>query len=152
MRRGRLLTLLLVGALAACRDTRVVTNTYQTLDEARAAGAISAGFVPEGLPAGVHDMREAHDPKTGQHWGIFSFPGDRRGALTALLNGEETSLAGMQADVPGRIEWWPPLLRNEFDAERIKATGLQTYRTRDGRRLFAVNWNQGRAYYWSVNP
>jgi len=34
---------------------------------------------------------------------------------------------------------------------RIKATGLQTYRSRSGDRLYAVNWSQGRAYIWTLH-
>ena len=68
----------------------------------------------------------------------------------ALLDPVEYPLGGQRADVPGRIEWWPTLLRNTLDAERIKATGLQTYRSRTGNRLFAVNWSQGRAYIWTA--
>ena len=50
-------------------------------------------------------------------------------------------------DIPGRIEWWPVILRGTLDAERIQATGLRAYRARSGGLVFAVNWKQGRAYY-----
>jgi hypothetical protein len=140
----------LAAALAsACRDTKVVTNSYSSLEEARAAGALSAGYLPEGLPPGASDIREAHDPDSADRWVIFSFPASERDQLLALLEPAEYSLAGQRADVPGRIEWWPTLLRDALDAERIKATGLQTYRARSGNRLFAVNWSQGRAYFWT---
>jgi hypothetical protein len=53
--------------------------------------------------------------------------------------------------VPGRIEWWPAVLRNTLNADAIKATGLVTYRARTGDRLYAVNWSQGRAYVWTAH-
>jgi len=139
---------LAVALTSACRDTKIVTNSYASLSEARAAGAVSAGYLPEGLPPSAHDIREAHDPDSADRWVIFSFPASERDQLMALLDPVEQSLAGQRADVPGRIEWWPTLLRDALDAERIKATGLQTYRSRSGDRFYAVNWNQGRAYLW----
>ena len=135
-------------AASACRDTKIVTNSYASLDEARAAGAFSAGYLPEGLPSGAEDIREAHDPATSQSWVIFSFSPAQREALLSLLDPAPVSLDGQTSDVPGRIEWWPALLRNTMDAERIRATGLETYRSRVGDRYYAVNWSQGRAYVW----
>jgi hypothetical protein len=55
----------------------------------------------------------------------------------------------MYVEVPGRLEWWPVLLRKRLDADKIRATGLQTYRSRDGSELWAINWKQGRAYMWT---
>ena len=40
---------------------RSSANTYATLAEARAAGAVERGWLPPLLPAGAHDIREAHD-------------------------------------------------------------------------------------------
>ena len=147
-----MLSAVLVAALACgCRDTEIVTNSFATLAEARAAGAISAGYIPEGLPPSAHDIQEAHDPGSADRWVIFSFPPGERDQLMALLDPVEQSLDGQRQDVPGRIEWWPALLRNTLNAERIKATGLLTYRARAGDRLYAVNWSQGRAYVWGLS-
>ncbi|MEO7274470.1 MAG: hypothetical protein ABIX28_11355 [Vicinamibacterales bacterium] len=146
------LCILLSTVLAsACRDTRVVTNSYASLSEARAAGAFSAGYLPEGLPPSAHDIREAHDPDSADRWVIFSFPASERDRLEALLDPAEQSVGGQRADVPGRVEWWPTLLRDVLDAERIKSTGLQIYRSRSSDRLYAVNWSQGRAYVWTAH-
>ena len=37
----------------------------------------------------------------------------------------------------------------ELDHDRIMATGLEAYAAREGNLIFAVNWKQGRAYYWT---
>ena len=39
--------------------------------------------------------------------------------------------------------------RNSSNGERIKATGLRGYAAKESDLIFAVNWAQGRAYYWS---
>jgi hypothetical protein len=140
-------SVLLATVLAAsCRNANVVTASYQTLAEARAAGAVSGGYLPEGLPAGAHDIREAHDPDSRRRWAIFSFAPGEADQLHALV-GAQTSLDGQECDVPGRIEWWPVLLRDKLDGERIRSTGLLTYKSAD--LFYAVNWSQGRAYLWS---
>ncbi len=142
---------LLLLALAGCRDLDVVTASYNTLADAREAGAIARGWLPDGLPPGTTDLREAHGLDTHARWGLFSFPVAESSHLEALLESAEMPLAGQRCSPPRRIEWWPILLRGDLDAERIAAAGLKAHRTRDGALIVAVNWNQGRAYYWSVH-
>jgi len=145
-----LLVSLALGMLAVsgCRDVDVVTESYATLAEATAARAIERGWIPRGLPPGALEIREAHDLDSNRRWGVFSFPQNEADALRGTLGGE-LSLAGHTCNPPRRIEWWPVLLRERLDAERITATGLRAYQAREGGLIFAVNWNQGRAYYWT---
>ena len=138
--------------VAACAGINSQTYSFATLDEARRAGAISRGWIPEGLPPGSHDIRVAQVPDTSQHWGIINFPAAEEGVLRALLQPGEVSLTGEHCDMPGRIEWWPVVLRGELDGERLAATGIRGYRAKAGQLLFAVNWSQGRAYYWQTVP
>ena len=140
----------LSASVVGCRNIDVLTNSYADLEEARAAGAVSAGYLPEGLPPGTADIREAHDTKSSRRWALFTFPPGEGNAVRALVEPQETSTQGQICDVPARIEWWPVLLRNTLDAERMKATGLQTYRSRSGDSIYAVNWSQGRAYAWTM--
>ena len=148
MRSCRTLIVLLLCASAACRDLEVVTASYATLDEAHADGAIERGWIPAGLPAGTSEIREAHDLDTNRRWGLFSFPVQEAAALRALL-GTEIDTSPVSCDIPARIEWWPVLLRGQIDGEKARATGLRAYRGRVGDLVFLVNWDQGRAYYWT---
>ena len=153
MRGRRLAFQALIVALGAavpgaCSDADVVTEAYATLAEARAAGAVDRGWIPRGLPEGTRELRSAHDLDSSRRWGLFNFPPGEDAALRTLL-GAETSLDGLTCNPPRRIEWWPVLLRERLDGERIAATGLRGYAERGGDLIFAVNWAQGRAYYWS---
>jgi hypothetical protein len=143
-------SVVLIGFVAACAGVNSQTNSFATLAEAREAGAMAQGWVPDGLPPGSHDLRAAHLPGTRQRWGIVNFPQAEADSLRALLNADEISLEGQRADAPARIEWWPVVLRGELNGDRITATGIRSYRSKDGQLLFAVNWNQGRAYYWAA--
>ena len=133
-----------VATLSGCRNNDVVTESYATMAEARAGGA----DIPAGVPEGAHDIRTASDARSRRRWGLFNFLAADADALRAMLQAEETSLAGVDCDIPGRIEWWPVLLRGRVNAEQAKAAGLQSYRSRQGDLVVVVNWKQGRAYYW----
>ncbi len=133
-----------------CRDKDVVTESYATMAEARAAGAFGRGDLPQGLPEVVYEIRTASDLGSDRRWGLFNFPPAAADSIRAVLEIEEMSFEGVACDIPARIEWWPPLLRGTVNAEHAKAAGLQAYRTRQGGLTVVVNWKQGRAYYWKA--
>jgi hypothetical protein len=136
-------------AAVACSGIDAQTNSFATLAEAAEAGAIAKGWMPAGLPPGTRDIRQGHVPGTPQRWGVIEFPQSDTAALRALLEAEELPLDGQRCEIPGRVEWWPVILRGRLDGERIAATQLRAYRAREGNLIFAVNWNQGRAYFWT---
>lgn len=137
------------GVAAGCEDLDVVTNTYATMAEARAAGAVERGWLAELVPPGAHDIREAHDEGgSRRRWGLFSFRPEDADALRSRL-GPEMSFGAVGVDAPPRIEWWPVQLRGTLDGERLTATGLKGYPVTGDQLVAAVNWNQRRAYYWS---
>lgn len=148
-RTGVALSIALVCA-AACAGINSQTNAYATLDEARQAGAVANGYVPGWLPPGSHDLREAHVPNTPSVWGLFNFPQDQAEALRAALVPDDVPLDGLQVDMPARIEWWPQELRGRLHGERLGIVGIKGYRSRQNGFMVAVNWNQGRGYYWST--
>lgn len=144
--RRKLLFAALSLTLLSCSDLRVKEGIYANLDEAKAAGAIEAGWVPSGLPADATDFREGHLPD-GRHWGVFTFGPRDLDAVRALI-GPEITTAVPPCDPPGRLEWWPQLLHTPIDLDPVRSTGFRLYTDRAGQNAFAINWGQGRAYYW----
>jgi hypothetical protein len=132
-------------SLSACSDLRVKIGIYATLEEARKAGALANGWVPEGLPASAADLREGHVPD-GRHWGVFSFVAADAEPVRALL-GTEITTGTLSCEPPRRLDFWPHVLLSPVDVERVRSTGFRLYNGRDS-RTYAVNWGQGRAYYW----
>ena len=141
----RVLFLLMLTVVAGCGDLRVKMGVYASVDEARKGGAIAAGWVPDGLPPGASDLREGHMPD-GRHWGGFSFPGGDAAPVRALL-GSEITTGTLSCEPPGRLEFWPRVLLSPVDVEQVRTTGFRVYKGLDA-RTYAINWGQGRAYYW----
>jgi hypothetical protein len=142
------MAMVMAAASTGCRDNEVMTASYATMAEAREDGAQARGDIPPGVPEGAHEIRTASDVRSRRRWGLFNFAPQDAGTLRAMLHAEETSLAGVVCDVPGRIEWWPVILRGTVNADHAKAASLQAYRSLQGGLMVVVNWNQGRAYYW----
>lgn len=149
MAKARLGVLLVLAAAVACSWRTIHTASYATMSEARAAGAIERGWVPAALPEKAYELRAAYDVNGPERWGLFNFREADAEAVRAAIQPQELSLTGTVMDIPPRIEWWPVILRNRLDAERISTTGLRAYHARSGDLTFAINWRQGRGYYWS---
>ena len=129
-----------------CSDLRVKMEVFNTADDARRAGALSSAWLPPNLPPGATDLRAGHLPD-GRHWGVFVFQPADANAVRALTTGEITSGA-VACDPPGRLEFWPRLLRGaRVEIEQVRSTGFRVYRGNEN-RTYAINWGQGRAYYW----
>lgn len=131
--------------LGACGDLRVKINVFNTADEARAGGAVAAGWVPDGLPGASSDLRAGYLPD-GRHWGVFTFRAADAEPVRALL-GSEITTGTLSCEPPGRLDFWPRVLLSPVDVERVRSTGFRLYSGRDA-RIYAINWGQGRAYYW----
>jgi hypothetical protein len=137
--------LLLVLAACAGSPLSVKVGVFNSLEEARNAGAIASGWVPDGLPGGATDLREGHMPD-GRHWGVFAFKPADEPAVRALVAGEIMT-GPLACDPPGRLEFWPRVLRTPVDVDKVRSTGFRIY-SGSGGRTYVVNWGQGRAYYW----
>lgn len=142
--RGRLVLLTML-AIAGCSDLKVKMAVFNTADEARKGGAVTAGWVPDGVPIAATDLRAGYMPD-GRHWGVFAFRAGDDAAVRGLTREEITS-GTLECRPPGRLEFWPRVLLTPVDVEQVRSTGFRIYRGVDG-RTYAINWGQGRAYYW----
>ena len=149
MEKARRLILLAALVTAAGCGSSVHTATFANAAEARDVGAMADGRVPDILPAAAFELRAAYDVDGPRRWGLFNFRPEQTAELRSMLTSDPVPFAGLDVDIPPRIEWWPVILRGPLDGERIDATGLQAYEARTGGLIVAVNWKQGRAYYWT---
>lgn len=135
---------------AGCASERVNTMSFASMAEARAAGMVERAWVPAVLPEGAYELRVAYEPDGTKRWGLFNFREADAASVRAIVAADEISLEGTVIDIPRRIEWWPIAMRGALDHESLAATGLKAYRGREPGLVIAVNWSQGRAYYWST--
>jgi hypothetical protein len=144
-RLGALAAAALVFAAASCSDLRVKMAIFNSVEDARAAGAVTAGWVPDGIPASASDLRAGYLPD-GRHWGVFAFAAADEPAVRRLTSDEITS-GTLVCEPPGRLEFWPRILLGPVDVARVRSTGFRLYHGGEG-RTYAINWGQGRVYYW----
>jgi hypothetical protein len=152
MATHRLAPFVLILALAGCASERVSTMSFSSWREARDTGAVERGWVPAMLPESAYELRAAYEPNGWRRWGLINFHPEDADALRAIVEPAAFSLEGTRIDIPGRIEWWPVAMRGDLDHQSLAATGLQAYRVKNSRLILAVNWSQGRAYYWATAP
>ena len=144
--RAALASLLLTALLgAACSDLQVKMGVFNRAEDARAAGAVAAGWLPEGTPASATELRIGYLPD-GRHWGVFAYVAADEPAVRALI-GDEITSGTLECQPPGRLEFWPRILLTPINVERVRSTGFRVYRGRDA-RIYAINWGQARVYYW----
>jgi hypothetical protein len=85
----------IVLALAtACSGINARTDSFNTLADARQAGAIELGRLPEGVPPGTRDIRIGYVPGSTERWGLFNFPQEEAPTLRALLQGNASMCPG----------------------------------------------------------
>ena len=142
--RGR--ALLVLVALTCCAGLNSQTYSFATLDEARRAGAIANGWVPEGLPPSSHDIRVAQVPKTSQHWGIINFRRSEESVLRGTVADRRSSArrralrhAGQDRVVAGRAA-------RRARRQPCRRYGLKAYRSKAGRTAVCGELEPGGRY------
>lgn len=136
--RWIVLTLLLVG----CRER--FDSYSKTLQQARPL--IENGWLPSGLPPSASDIRERHDLDTNETWATFAFSASERSRFEGELIENDETIAVRR---PG-VSWWPAGLLGSVRGEALRRQKLVAYRSRSrSGAYFFVDWEQGRAYYWS---
>ena len=109
MKAFRLSVLVLVS-LQGCSD--IQQATYESVDQARAAGAIERGWIPSFLPPSAVRIEEHHSIDTSRGWVRFHAPwrdlaaiGDMNRRINAA------SFKATDLVVPDRPSDWPQELR-----------------------------------------
>jgi len=117
-----------------------VEETYPTLAEAKAAGAIERGWLPAWLPTSSKDILESHDLDTNASALSLHFSGAESWAPPASCS--QVSPSSVPRARGGRS--WP---------SDVPPNGLTTHRhsyfsCEDGKAFLAVSAAQGELYYW----
>ena len=141
---------LLVVAARACTVYETPVEEYPSLAEARAAGAIDRGWIPDFLPPNATHLREVHRIDSNERWLAFTAPLPELRAMASQL----APLSYESARRTANRSWvvggdWPPELSKRF-WHTPRSTSLLSYHISKAERYcVAIEWRTGRGWGWS---
>ena len=152
---------ILIGVvfLACCGCSDSFDASYATLDDARRAGAISRGWIPECLPSSSREIREHHDIDINHGWMRFGFePADSVVFLHAIRRVPDDSIRFLQLAIPS-VPWWNSSLSPGRLPEASNERGflfftLRYEETNEAGTVFTTDWrfalklSEGVGYGW----
>lgn len=128
---------------------------YGSLADAKRAGEIDRGWIPDYLPKSSHSIHVAYDPESPRTWCAFEFsPVDSQ-----ILDNNLTHVDTVPARVkhlgdPGR-SWWPDFLTGTLDPAKIRRRGFDLYvavepdvQSNTDLVLFVLDSANGRGYFY----
>jgi hypothetical protein len=133
-----------VLVLVACRGRDTNEQTFATLSEASAKGALGEGaWLPKFLPPSSSDITVRFNIDTNEVWVAFSWDGVNRGELAKQCHNAVASDILLPERSPS---WWPVELTQT--APRSAASmGTELHTCSDG-GFAALQPAAKRAYYW----
>jgi hypothetical protein len=156
---------LLLPAICCCLASSLVAGCgdrqesfYPNLSDADKAGAIMRGWVPDDiLPASSRTIHVVGELSPSKEWCGFEFlPADSQRLLKNLKSVDALPPAVKHIPSPD-VSWWPSVLKGNLDVEKIREAGFQLYVVERPATsvtteilLFAIDWPQGRAFFYST--
>ncbi len=158
--RRAVMYLSLTSMLAACGGDRK-EYFYNTLADADKAGEITRGWLPDDLiPSSSRDIRLVEELSPSHEWCSFNFlSGDSQNLRKNLKSVDGLPRAVRHVPRP-HVSWWPEMLKGSIKPGEIHHAGFELYVVERpandvemGIYLFAVNWREGRGFfYWTYEP
>ena len=130
---------------------------YPSLVEAKKDGAIDRGWIPDDiLPASSGSIHELHNLSPSREWCAFEFPTQDSDKLRKKLKGIDVLLPpSVRVIKDPDVSWWPTVLKGDLDTARIRNQGFDLYAVERPANsvqsfimLFAIDWSEGRAFFY----
>ncbi|MEH6664295.1 MAG: hypothetical protein V7678_05545 [Brevundimonas sp.] len=103
--------------LTACGD--VTNESYATYAEARAAGMIERGWLPDFVPTSATDIHDVHDLDTNAQTLIFSAPTSEVPATTARFRRAPAEDLAIARQMIAHLGWEPDALGASVQAYQL---------------------------------
>ncbi|MGH9734265.1 MAG: hypothetical protein ACRD8A_06730 [Candidatus Acidiferrales bacterium] len=114
-----------IALVQSCSNRR--DSFYSSLVDAKNAGEIDRGWIPDYLPASSHAIHIVYDPESPRTWCAFEFsPSDAQGLQKNLTHVDTVPARVKHLDGPGE-SWWPDFLTGGLDLPRIRSQGFDLY-------------------------
>ena len=117
--------------------------------DARRAGAVDRGWLPDILPERAANVRERHNIDTNETGCVFKLAAPEATTLRETLAPlKQSDLSARTVRAPG-VEWWPRVLEGKLDAAAIEKAGMKVYTS--GPLLFALEADERRGFMYRAH-
>jgi hypothetical protein len=132
---------------------------YPSLAEADKDGAITRGWIPDDLlPSSSRAIHEVHYLSPSTEWCAFEFDPSDSQRLRKTLKSVDVIPAPVRRVPNPRVSWWPSVLRGNLSMEMIHKQKFDLYAVKRPETsvtreilLFAIDWSQGRGFFYSTS-
>jgi len=131
---------------------------YPSLTGAEKDGAITRGWIPDDiLPSSSRDIHEVHSLSPSREWCAFEFAASDTERLRRNLSRVDVLPRSIRHIRDPKVPWWPSALKGNLDMQGIRSQGFDLYLVERPANsvqsfilLFAVDWSNGRAFFYST--
>jgi len=141
---------------AGCGDRR--QSFYPSLADAIKSGEITRGWIPDFLPESSRAIHLIYDPSSPRTWCAFEFSPDDSQRLRENLTSIDGLLPSIKRVTSPGVSWWPGVLKGNLNVVKINTAGFKLYKVEEAETsvnpdilLFAVDWSNGRGFFYRTN-
>jgi hypothetical protein len=145
-----LLACLFVGGCGGNRDL-----FYPSLADAAKAGKVDRGWIPDYLPKTSRAIHLTEQDSPSREWCGFEFLPTDSHSLRESLKSIDTLPPSVRWVPDPSVSWWPAVLNGNLDEQKIHGEGFDLYvfetpadSVSTWVDLFAVNWAEGRGFFY----
>lgn len=138
-----------------CRNSRDLF--YSTFGEAVKAGETDRGWIPDYLPKTSRAIHLTEQDSPSKEWCGFEFPPTDSQSLRERLKSVDALPPSVKRVQSPGVSWWPAMLNGNLDAQKIRKEGFELYVVETPANsvstwvdLFAINWSEGRAFFYGA--
>lgn len=144
-----------VAASALVQSCNRRNAFYPSLVDAKRAGEVDRGWLPDYLPVSSHAIHIAYDPESPTTWCAFEYsPADASSLLKNLTRVDTLPSRVKHVDGP-RESWWPHFLTGDLDLAAIHSRGFDVYvavepdvQSKTNLVLFVLDFGSGRGFFF----
>jgi len=116
------------------------------MSEARRAGEVDRGWLPDILPDGATNVRERHNIDTNETWCSFDLTGAESSRLRAAMSPLAPHHVSAWVVRPPGVGWWPRVLEGALDSRAVDKSGMEA-----GSLVFALEAGGRRGYMYRAH-
>ena len=147
--------------LLVYRAGDLIERSYATLADARLAGEVDRGWLPDYLPSSSRNIRLINRVEHARTWCAFDFlPSESDAFRQRLAVARSLPALTLRMQGPG-TRWWPEVLQGEVDvagiskagytqAIDIEPAGIPAFPNERYVYLFVIDWSAGHAYFYQT--